>query len=223
MYDSTSRATYPIINPSTGDKICDVAMGNKEVVDFAVAAARKALQPGSPWHTMTASQRGNLLNKLADLIERDSEYLTHLETMNSGRVCSKDLPRVIKYYWDFAQTMSQNTHEPVGIEGHIISGDFPLLRQAWVLGSALCRGNTVILKPAEQTPLSSLYVASLTAEAGFPLVWLALSLVLGPLWVMPWQPTLISSSQVTLRCASSLLILTSMMSSRRASLELTSM
>ena len=168
MYDSTSRATYPIINPSTGDKICDVAMGNKEVVAFAVAAAHKALQPGSPWHTMEASKRRDLLNKLADLIERDSEYLTHLETMNSGRVCSKDLPRVIKYYWDFAQTMSQNTHEPVGIEGHIISGDFPLLRQAWVLGSALCRGNTVILKPAEQTPLSSLYVASLTAEAGFP-------------------------------------------------------
>ena len=129
-------------------------------MDKAVATALKALQP---WCTMEASQRGELLNKLADLIKRDSEFLTHL---NSGS--NDNLPRVISCYRDYARAASENAHEPVAIVGHIIYGYFPLLMQAWVLGSTLCRGNTVILKPSELTPLSSLYVASLTVEAGFP-------------------------------------------------------
>ena len=84
-HDSTSGDTYPIYNHSTGDKICDVAMGNEKDVDKAVATAHNALQPGSPWHTMEASQRGHLLNKLADLIERYSEYLADLETLGNRR------------------------------------------------------------------------------------------------------------------------------------------
>ena len=181
--DSTSGAKYNIIKPCTWDKICDVAKGNKEDVDKAVAAAHMALQPGSQWHTMEASQRGNLLNKLADLIERDSEYLAHLETMSNRRPLPDTyLPDVVDCYRYFAwlATMIHGgtlpddgpyrcfTKEPVGVVGLIISGDFPLLMQAWTLGPALSAGNTVVITPAIENPLTSLYIASLIKEAVFP-------------------------------------------------------
>ena len=177
--DSISGVTYPIINP-----LCDVAKGNEQDVDKAVAAAHKTFKPGSPWHTMKASQRGDLLNKLADLIERDSKYLTRLEALGTRRSLPNTyLPDVIdcyRYFAWWANTIHGRTipadgpyrcftlHEPLGIVGQIISGDFPLLTQAWTLGPALCAGNTVVLKPAQENPLTSLYIASLITEAGFP-------------------------------------------------------
>ena len=185
--DSVSGKTFPSINPCTGEKICDVAEGDKADVDKAVKAAREAFKLGGTWRTMDASQRGLLLYKLADLVERDREYLAKLETLDNGKPYSDsyntDLNLVIKcyrYYAGWADKIHGKTIptdgsvltftrlEPVGVVGQIIPWNFPLLMQAWKLAPALCAGNTVILKVAEQTPLTALYVAALSVEAGFP-------------------------------------------------------
>ena len=182
-----SGKTFPTIDPTNGEKICDVAEGDKEDSSKAVAAAKEAFKLGSPWRTMDASARGNLLNKLADLIERDREYLARLETLDNGKPFKDsynvDLPLTIKcyrYYAGWADKIHGKTipidgnylcftkHEPVGVCGQIIPWNFPLLMQAWKLGPALCAGNTIILKPAEQTPLTALYIGALIIEAGFP-------------------------------------------------------
>ena len=182
-----SGKTFPTINPATGEKICDVQEGDKADVEKAVKAARNAFKLGSIWRTMNASQRGNLLYKLADLIERDREYLARLETLDNGKPYKDsyniDLPLTIKCYRYFAgwsdkiqgktipvdgNFLCMTRHEPVGVCAQIIPWNFPLLMQAWKLGPALCAGNTVILKTAEQTPLSANYVAALSLEAGFP-------------------------------------------------------
>ncbi|KAH7950669.1 hypothetical protein HPB51_028298 [Rhipicephalus microplus] len=122
-HNSASGKTFPTVNPTSGEVIAHVQEGDKADVDKAVQAAKKAFELGSEWRTMDASDRGILLNRLADLIERDR--------------C-------------------------------LIAWNFPALMQAWKLGPALAMGNTVVMKPAEQTPLSALHVASLVAEAGFP-------------------------------------------------------
>jgi len=185
--DSVSGKTFPTINPATGEKICEVAEGDKADVDVAVKAAKEAFKLGSPWRTMDASERGNLLNRLADLLERDHAYLASLETLDNGKPFSDsfdiDLKLTIKcyrYYAGWADKIHGKTipidgdflcytrHEPVGIVGQVIPWNFPLLMQAWKLGPALATGNVVVMKPAEQTPLTALYVASLIAEAGFP-------------------------------------------------------
>lgn len=185
--DAVSGKTFPSINPTTGEKIIDVAEGDKADVDKAVAAANEAFKLGSPWRTMDASERGRLLYRLADLIERDREYLARLETLDNGKPYSDsynvDLNLVIKcyrYYAGWADKIQGKTipvdgsvltftrHEPVGVVGQIIPWNFPLLMQAWKLAPALCAGNTIVLKPAEQTPLTALYVASLLVEVGFP-------------------------------------------------------
>ncbi len=182
-----SGKTFPTIDPTNGEKLCDVAEGDKEDSSKAVAAAKEAFKLGSTWRTMNASARGNLLNKLADLIERDREYLARLETLDNGKPFKDsynvDLPMTVKcyrYYAGWADKIHGKTipidgsylcftkHEPVGVCGQIIPWNFPLLMMAWKLGPALCSGNTVILKPAEQTPLSALYVGALIIEAGFP-------------------------------------------------------
>ena len=185
--DSVSGKTFPTINPATGEKICDVQEGDKADVEKAVRAAREAFKLGSPWRTMDASQRGRLLYKLADLIERDQEYLARLETLDNGKPISESLDGDLvatvdtyRYYAGWADKIQGKTipvdgsyacftrHEPVGVCGQIIPWNYPLVMQAWKLAPALCAGNTVVLKPAEQTPLTALYVASLIAEAGFP-------------------------------------------------------
>ncbi|XP_065828874.1 retinal dehydrogenase 2-like isoform X2 [Oscarella lobularis] len=136
---------------------------------------------------MDASQRGRLLSKLADLIERDRDYLAKLESLDSGKpyndTLNGDLPFAIKcyrYYAGFADKIHGKTipidgdyfcytrHEPVGVVGAIIPWNFPLVLQSWKLAPALCCGNVVVMKPAEQTPLTALYFASLIKEAGFP-------------------------------------------------------
>src|SRR5437868_2826549 len=184
--DSASGKTFPTTNPATGEVICQVAEGDKADVDLAVKAARKAFEDG-PWPKMNASERGRLLNKLADLVEQNKEELAALESLDNGKPLrdslNADLPLTIKcyrYYAGWADKIHGKTipvegpyfcytrHEPVGVVGQIIPWNFPLLMQAWKWGPALASGCTVVLKPAEQTPLSALRVGELALEAGFP-------------------------------------------------------
>jgi aldehyde dehydrogenase (NAD+) len=184
--DSVSGKTFPTLNPATGETICQVAEGDKADIDLAVKAARKAFEDG-PWHKMNASDRGRLLNRLADLIEQNKEELAALESLDNGKPyrdsMAADLPLTVKcyrYYAGWADKIHGKTipvegpyfcytrHEPVGVVGQIIPWNFPLLMQAWKWGPALATGCTVVLKPAEQTPLTALRVAALAQEAGFP-------------------------------------------------------
>ncbi|XP_069475613.1 aldehyde dehydrogenase, mitochondrial [Ambystoma mexicanum] len=186
-HDAVSKRTFPTINPATGEIICQVAEGDKADVDKAVKAARQAFELGSPWRRMDASHRGVLMNRLADLMERDRMHLATLETLDNGKpytvAYAVDLDLTIKclrYYAGWADKCHGKTipidgdyfcytrHEPVGVCGQIIPWNFPLLMQAWKLGPALATGNVVVMKVAEQTPLSALHVASLIKEAGFP-------------------------------------------------------
>ncbi|XP_051750868.1 aldehyde dehydrogenase, mitochondrial-like [Ctenopharyngodon idella] len=186
-HDAESKKTFPTINPATGEVICQVAEGDKADVEKAVKAAKDAFKLGSPWRRMDASDRGLLLSRLADCIERDAAYLAELETLDNGKPYaisySVDVPMVVKclrYYAGWADKWEGKTipidgdyfcytrHEPVGVCGQIIPWNFPLLMQAWKLGPALATGNTVVMKVAEQTPLTALYVANLIKEVGFP-------------------------------------------------------
>ncbi|XP_070165844.1 aldehyde dehydrogenase, mitochondrial [Polyergus mexicanus] len=186
-HKSKNEKTFPTINPATGEVIAEVQEGDSADIDVAVQAANKAFKRHSPWRTMDASYRGVLLNKLADLIERDHKYLASLETLDNGKPYSSayhvDVPfsvQVLRYYAGWAdknhgkvipadgKVFAYTRHEPVGVCGQIIPWNFPMLMMAWKLGPALATGNVVILKPAEQTPLTALYIAQLSKEAGFP-------------------------------------------------------
>ncbi|XP_014241818.1 aldehyde dehydrogenase, mitochondrial-like [Cimex lectularius] len=184
---SASKEVFPVLNPTTGETITQVAKGNKDDVDMAVDAARKAFARGSPWRTMNASQRGAILHRLADLMEKDHVYLASLETLDNGKpyvmAYSSDIPSavsVLRYYAGWADKIHGKTipcdgnffsytrHEPVGVCGQIIPWNFPLLMWAWKIAPALATGNTVVLKPAEQTPLTALRAAELCKLAGLP-------------------------------------------------------
>ncbi|KAG8597769.1 hypothetical protein GDO81_002384 [Engystomops pustulosus] len=185
--DAVSKKTFPTINPSTGEVICHVAEADKADVDKAVRAAREAFKLGSPWRRMDASQRGVLINRLADLIERDRTILATLETLDNGKpyamAYTVDLDIVLKclrYYAGWADKWHGKTipidgdyftytrHEPVGVCAQIIPWNFPLVMLAWKFGPALATGNVIVMKVAEQTPLTALHLASLVKEAGFP-------------------------------------------------------
>jgi aldehyde dehydrogenase (NAD+) len=183
--DSVSGKTFPAINPATGGTICQVAEGDKADVDLAVKAARKALDHG-PWKKMDAVDRGRLMFKLADLIEKEAEELAVLESLNCGKtiVDSRgDLQgtlATLRYYAGWADKIEGKTvpvrgnflsytlRQPVGVVGQIIPWNFPLLMLAWKWGPALACGNTIVMKPAEQSPLTALRVAALAQEAGIP-------------------------------------------------------
>jgi aldehyde dehydrogenase (NAD+) len=184
--DAASGKTFPTINPATEEVIANVAEADAPDVDRAVAAARRAFEQG-PWPKMSGSERGRLLNKLADLIEANRKELAALETLDNGKPLGDslraDLPLVIacyRYYAGWADKLHGKTipingpyfcytrHEPVGVCGQIIPWNFPLLMQAWKIAPALAAGCTVVLKVAEQTPLSALRVGELILEAGFP-------------------------------------------------------
>jgi aldehyde dehydrogenase (NAD+) len=184
--DSASGKTFETLNPATGQVIAKVAEGDKADVDKAVAAARRAFDKGA-WRKMSARERGKLLYRLAELIEDHKEELAALETLDNGKPISDsrnaDLPLVIdcyRYYAGWADKIEGKTipvsgpyfcytrHEPVGVVAQIIPWNFPLLMQAWKWAPALATGCTVVLKPAEQTPLSALRVGELAMEAGFP-------------------------------------------------------
>jgi aldehyde dehydrogenase (NAD+) len=184
--DSISGKTFPTINPATGEEICRVAEADAPDVDKAVRAARAAFEKGA-WRKMSASQRGLLLYRLADLLEKHADELARLEALDNGKpyfiASVADLPLTIacyRYYAGWADKTEGKTipvngnyfsytkHEPVGVCAQIIPWNFPLLMQAWKLAPALSAGCTVVLKPAEQTPLSALRVGELILEAGFP-------------------------------------------------------
>ncbi len=183
---SASGQTFDTVNPATGDTICRVAEGDAADIDLAVKAARKAYESG-PWSKMNASGRGRLLNKLADAIEANADELASLETLDNGKPIGEssaaDLPLTIQCYRYFAGWADKNhgqtfpvdgnyfsytRHEPVGVVGQIIPWNFPLLMQSWKWAPALACGNTLVLKPAEQTPLTALRIAKLAQEVGFP-------------------------------------------------------
>ncbi len=185
--DSVSGKTFETINPATGESLAQVAEADAADVDLAVKAARKAFHSKAAWRRMSASERGKLINRLADLIEKNIDELAMLESLDNGKpkhvAMAADLPLVIacyRYYAGWADKIQGKTipingdyfcytrHEPVGVVGQIIPWNFPLLMQAWKLAPALACGNTVVLKTAEQTPLSALRVGELIVEAGFP-------------------------------------------------------
>src|SRR5208283_1285821 len=184
--DSASGRTFATVNPATEEVIAQVAEGEAADIDLAVKAARKAFDSG-PWSKMDARDRGRLMNKLADLIEEHIDELAELETLDNGKPISEsksgDLPLVIdclRYYAGWADKIHGQTipvrgnffcytrREPVGVVGQIIPWNFPMLMVAWKWGPALAAGCTIVMKPAEQTPLSCLRMARLAQKAGFP-------------------------------------------------------
>jgi phenylacetaldehyde dehydrogenase len=186
---AVSGATFETINPATEERLAEVAHGRKEDVDRAVAAARKAFEYDSPWRRMKPSARGKLIWRIGDLIESNLEELALLEALDNGkprnvaRVADVPLAADLFHYMAGWPTkilgdttpisapgdyLSYTLREPVGVVGQIIPWNFPLLMAAWKLGPALACGCTVVLKPAEQTPLSALYLGELLLEAGLP-------------------------------------------------------
>uniref|UniRef100_A0A8C4F6X4 Aldehyde dehydrogenase 1 family, member A2 n=1 Tax=Dicentrarchus labrax TaxID=13489 RepID=A0A8C4F6X4_DICLA len=183
--DSVSGKVFPTYNPATGEQICEVQEADKADVDKAVQAARLAFSLGSVWRRMDASERGRLLSKLADLVERDSVYLATIESLNSGKpflptlfVDLQGTIKTLRYFAGYAdkihgtsipmdgEYLTFTRYEPIGVCGQIIPWNFPLMMTAWKLGPAIACGNTVVLKPAEQTPLTCLYMAALVKEVG---------------------------------------------------------
>lgn len=189
---AASGRTFEVFNPATGEVLAHVAAGDVLDVDAAVKAARAAFESG-PWPSMTPSERGKLIWKLGDLIEKHLEEFAQLESLDNGkpltvaRVADVPLAADLFHYmagWATkiegntipisvpyapgAKFFAYTTREPIGVVGQIIPWNFPLLMAAWKLGPALAAGCTVVLKPAEQTPLSALLLGKLICEAGFP-------------------------------------------------------
>ncbi|XP_064460523.1 aldehyde dehydrogenase 1A1-like [Ornithodoros turicata] len=184
--NSVSGKTFPAYNPATGKKIADVQEGDKADVAKAVEAAKAAFARNSVWRTLDASKRGRYLYKLADLVERDAEYLANLESYNNGKPYKYSLVdmemavKYIRYYAGYADKLHGKTLpadgdffcytrlEPVGVCGQILPWNFPLMLLAMKVAPALAAGCVCVAKPAEQTPLTALYFASLVKEAGIP-------------------------------------------------------
>ncbi|GMH21475.1 hypothetical protein Nepgr_023317 [Nepenthes gracilis] len=184
--DSASGKTFPTLDPRTEEVIAHVAEADAEDVNRAVFAARKAFDEG-PWPRMTAYERARIILRFADLVEKHSDELAALETWDNGKpyeqAAKDELPlfvRLFHYYAGWADKIHgltvpgdgpyhmQVLHEPIGVAGQIIPWNFPLIMFAWKVGPALACGNTIVLKTAEQTPLTALYVAKLFQEAGLP-------------------------------------------------------
>jgi aldehyde dehydrogenase (NAD+) len=183
---AASGKTFATINPATEEEICQVAEGDAEDVDLAAKAARHAFESG-PWSKMDARDRGRLMYLLADRMESELEDLARLETLDNGKPFSEsstaDLPLAIdclRYYAGYADKIHGKTipirgnhlcytkTEPVGVAGQIIPWNFPILMAAWKWGPALAAGCTIVMKPAEQTPLTCLRMAQLAKEVGIP-------------------------------------------------------
>lgn len=184
--NSISGKTFATLNPSTGQEICQVAEADSADVDLAVKAARKAFESG-PWKKMSAAERGRRINKLADLMEQNLPELAALESLDNGKPLrdslNADLPLSIKAYRYYAgwcdkthgktipvegEYFCYTKHEPVGVVGQIIPWNFPLLMTAWKWAPALATGCTIVLKPAEQTPLTAMRMAELAQESDIP-------------------------------------------------------
>ncbi|KAH7570262.1 hypothetical protein ACOSP7_018299 [Xanthoceras sorbifolium] len=184
--DAASGKTFPTLDPRTGDVIAHVAEGDAEDINRAVSAARKAFDEG-PWPRMSGYERSKILLRFADLLEKHNDEIATLETWDNGKPYEQaariEIPmvtRIIRYYAGWADKIHgltvpadgahhvQTLHEPIGVAGQIIPWNFPLLMFSWKIGPALACGNTIVLKTAEQTPLSALYASKLLYEAGLP-------------------------------------------------------
>ena len=184
--DAVGGATFPCVNPATGKPIADIAAGDSADVDRAVTAARVAFEDGR-WRNMAPHARGRRLIKLADLLLEHAGELQLLETLDIGKPIRYtrrvDLEQaqtnyrwfgeaIDKLYDDISptgpDTLGLITREPVGVVGAITPWNFPMMISAWKLAPALAAGNSVVLKPAEQSPLTALRIAELAAEAGIP-------------------------------------------------------
>jgi phenylacetaldehyde dehydrogenase len=187
---AVSGRTFATINPATGAELCQVALGESADVDLAVAAARQALEVSS-WSRISAVERSALLFRLADLIERDADELAVLETLDNGKPVSmtrwveiEGSIRTFRYFagWPTkfggetlpvsprsgARILNYTTREPVGVVALIVPWNYPMSMAAWKIAPAVAAGCTVVLKPAEQTPLTALRLGELALEAGFP-------------------------------------------------------
>src|ERR1700733_5182295 len=190
--EAASGKTFETYNPATGEVLAHVAEGDREDINRAVKSARAAFEIGR-WSQLTASERGRAIWKLADLLEENLEEFAELESLDNGKPLkvarAADVPLAVdlfRYMAGWATKIEGNTipisvpyapgaqylaytlREPVGVVGQIIPWNFPLLMAAWKLGPALATGCTVILKPAEQTPLSAIRLGELIQEAGMP-------------------------------------------------------
>jgi betaine-aldehyde dehydrogenase len=182
--DAESGETLATLNPHDNSKIADVAMAGKADVDKAVAAAQRAFPA---WSRMAAADRGRILLKLADLIEANTEELARLESLDTGHPLrdsrALDVPRTaacFRYFGGMADKFQGDVvpveagflnyllREPVGVVGQVVPWNFPLMFTSWKMAPALAAGNTIVLKPAEITPLSTLKIAELMSEAGLP-------------------------------------------------------
>ncbi|VBA51742.1 Phenylacetaldehyde dehydrogenase [Mycobacterium attenuatum] len=186
-----SGKTFDTPNPATGARLATVAEGQEEDIDAAVAAARAALD--GPWGSLTPAQRGKVLWRIGDLVEEHAETLAGIESLDNGKPklqaqfvdiaaaadifhymagwCTKLDGKTIHLSTPYAPGAvfhAYTLREPIGVVGQIIPWNFPLLMAAWKLAPALACGNTAVLKPAEQTPLSALYLADLMEQAGLP-------------------------------------------------------
>ncbi len=184
--EAASGKRFDTLNPATGKVLAGVAEADAADVDRAVAAARRAFDSG-PWPAMSAADRGKLLWKISELIDKNIDELAQLETLNNGKPIFEsryvDLPFVVEvfqYYAGWATKIQGETipvkgpffnytlREPLGVVGAITPWNFPLLLESWKIAPALAAGNTIVLKPAEQTPLTALRLAELCQEAGLP-------------------------------------------------------
>jgi aldehyde dehydrogenase (NAD+) len=183
--DAIGGARLETLHPANGEALTEVAEGAAQDIDVAVAAARRAFEDPK-WRRMDAADRGALLWRMADIMERRSDALTRLEVLDNGkpiREAQIDVRQSIdalRYYAGWTTKLQGDTlpvrgnylnytlREPVGVVGAIIPWNFPLLMAVWKVAPALACGNTLVLKPAEQTPLSALELAAIAAEAGLP-------------------------------------------------------
>jgi acyl-CoA reductase-like NAD-dependent aldehyde dehydrogenase len=183
--DASSGAVMPVVNPATEEVIAEVAAGTSDDLDSAVAAARAAL--GGPWGKMSARERGRLIWKLGEKLMQQADEVARLETLHNGKPITEsrhvEIPMAadcLQYFAGWADKVHGDTipvkgnalvytqREPLGVVAAIVPWNFPLLIAMWKVAPALATGNTVILKPASQTPLTALAIGQLAIEAGFP-------------------------------------------------------
>ena len=193
---SADGGCSPVINPSDASLVTEVDVATDEQVQAAIASARRAFD-ATEWPRTPTSERAKLLDRVADLIERDQAEMARLETLNTGKAMREsrgdmaDVARVFRYYAQLADkdlgrlvdtsrptALSRIVHEPIGVCGLIAPWNYPLLQLSWKIAPALAAGNTVVMKPAQVTPLTAIHLTRLLEEAATPPG--VVNLVLGP-------------------------------------------
>jgi len=184
--DAVSKKTFSVTNPTTEKKVADVAEGDKADIDLAVKAAQKAFARGSVWRNTDPSGRAALLNKLASLVDRDSDIIANLTVLENGKSFfmakgeNYRFSQIVRFYAGYVDKnygktipvdgnfFSYTRKEPIGVVGTILPWNAPVIMLAFKWAPAIAAGCTIVTKPAEQTPLAALYIAALSKEAGFP-------------------------------------------------------